>query len=390
MKQNKHQLEHLPTLLVQQIRLQWYKDCRGGNAAAQRNQYPRAMRLPKDFFSYYPFGLPTHFASIIQRPDGFQIDRDCRRLMEWKPNGTIRLHPFELIQQEPGIHVRYRNDWHIGAIPERYTYDKTGQKQPLNELALDLIPGDYGRAVCNGRFRDWDTGVWYYVLDILNVMPLAEPTDALTSFTDREPNKIYTRSIGCGDEKQEDTTMIKERIPISGDLGSKVKQLMEYAGWYEGRSVDISIAEQYYADHGVPMMKTTQRLYRKYFGLCCEWYLAQKKLKWAADFEFALFPYLVNGIKNHLEDAYFRDMSGCELAEIEQAAGEKCQPIGHIGYYYPAEVWISEYGKLYAKYEYQDEIECFPDVFALIERELRQCKFDSAAMKTVEALDNKL
>ena len=117
---------------------------------------------------------------------------------------------------------------------------------------------------------------------------------------------------------------------------------------------------------------------------------AQKKLKWAADFEFALFPYLVNGIKNHLEDAYFRDMSGCELAEIEQAAGEKCQPIGHIGYYYPAEVWISEYGKLYAKYEYQDEIECFPDVFALIERDLRQCKFDSAAMKTVEALDGKL
>lgn len=91
--------------------------------------------------------------------------------------------------------------------------------------------------------------------------------------------------------------MTKERIPISGDLGSKVKQLMEYAGWYEGRSVDISIAEKYYANHGVPMMKTTQRFYRKYFGLCCEWYLAQKKLNWAADFEFALFPYLVNGIK---------------------------------------------------------------------------------------------
>ena len=173
MRQNSNQTKHLPTLLVQQIRLQWYKDCRGGNAAAQRNQYPRAMRLPKDFFSYYPFGLPTHFASIIQRPDGFQIDRDCRRLMEWKPNGTMRLHPFELIQQEPGIHVRYRNDWHIGAMPERYTYDK--------------------RAVCNGRFRDWDTGIWYYVLDILNVMPLTEPTDSLTSFTDREPNKIYTQ-----------------------------------------------------------------------------------------------------------------------------------------------------------------------------------------------------
>ena len=45
------------------------------------------------------------------------------------------------------------------------------------------------------------------------------------------------------------------------------------------------------------MMKTTQRFYRKYFGLCCEWYLEQRKLNWAADFQFALFPYLVNGIK---------------------------------------------------------------------------------------------
>ena len=40
--------KYLPTLLIQQIRLQWYNDCRGGNAAAQRNQYPRAMRLPME------------------------------------------------------------------------------------------------------------------------------------------------------------------------------------------------------------------------------------------------------------------------------------------------------------------------------------------------------
>ena len=186
--------KYLPTLLVQQIRLHWYKDCRGGNGAVRRNQYPRAMRLPKDFFSsYYPLRPSAHFVFILQEPDGFHIKKEYHRLMPWNADGTMRLQPFELIQQESGIQVRYRNDWHIGAMSERYTYDKTGQKQPLNELALDLIPGDYGRAVCNGRFRDWDTGIWYYVLDILNVMPLAEPTDALTSFMDREPSKIYTK-----------------------------------------------------------------------------------------------------------------------------------------------------------------------------------------------------
>ena len=186
--------KYLPTLLVQQIRLHWYKDCRGGNGAVRRNQYPRAMRLPKDFFSsYYPLRPSAHFVFILQEPDGFHIKKEYHRLMPWKADGTMRLQPFELIQQESGIQVRYRNDWHIGAMSERYTYDKTGQKQPLNELALDLIPGDYGRAICNGRFRDWDTGIWYYVLDILNVMPLTEPTDALTSFMDREPNMIYTQ-----------------------------------------------------------------------------------------------------------------------------------------------------------------------------------------------------
>ena len=59
--------------------------------------------------------------------------------------------------------------------------------------------------------------------------------------------------------------MIKERISLSGDLKSKVKQLMIYAGWYEGRKVDISIASQYSAERGVPMMKSTQRFYHKYF-----------------------------------------------------------------------------------------------------------------------------
>ena len=139
-------------------------------------------------------GARSSYIEAIQKAkqDDFEGARECIRAGQEMFLAGHEAH-FELIQKESGLHVRYRNDWHIGAMPERYTYDETGQKQPINELALDLAPGEYGRAVCNGRFRDWDTGIWYYVLDILNVMPLTEPTDSLTSFTDREPNKIYTR-----------------------------------------------------------------------------------------------------------------------------------------------------------------------------------------------------
>lgn len=181
--------------------------------------------------------------------------------------------------------------------------------------------------------------------------------------------------------------MIKERISLSGNSKNKIKQLMEYAGWYEGRNVDINVAEQYYADHGVDMMKTTKRFYHRYFGLCCQWFFARGGMRRAADFEFALFPYLINGIRDRMEDEYFRDMSGCKLKEIEQVAQKPCQPIGLIGYYYPAQVWISEDEKLYAKYEYQDEIECFPDVFTMIECELKNCTIYSVAMKTIKHLD---
>lgn len=111
--------------------------------------------------------------------------------------------------------------------------------------------------------------------------------------------------------------MIKEHIPIFGNLKSKVKQLMENVGWNEGRKVDLAIAQQYYAAHGVPMNKIDQRFYHKHFGLRCQYYLEQKKINWAADFEFALFPYLINNIKNYLYDACFQDMAGDTLAEIE-------------------------------------------------------------------------
>ena len=99
--------------------------------------------------------------------------------------------------------------------------------------------------------------------------------------------------------------MIKERVPISGDLQSKVKQLMEYAGWQEGRKVDISIAEQHYADHGAPRVNTSKRFSPKHFVLCFQWYLAQKKMGWTADFECVLFSCLTNGIKGHLANIGF-------------------------------------------------------------------------------------
>ena len=67
--------KYLPTLLIQQIRLQWYKDCRGGNAAAQRNQYPRAMLLPKDFSLTIPLACLHTLYLFYRDPMDFRSIR---------------------------------------------------------------------------------------------------------------------------------------------------------------------------------------------------------------------------------------------------------------------------------------------------------------------------
>lgn len=187
--EQRKQAEHSFTLLIQKIHLAWYKNCRGGPAATKRNQYPKALCLSNDFFSYHAFGIPTHFVNIWQKPDGFHIQKNCRRLMEWSADHTMQFDPFEVTRQEEGVQVRYRYDLHNGAMPGRYTYNREYQKKPLNELAFVLQSGDYGRAVCNGRFQHWED--CYYTMDILNVLLLSSPTVSLDCFITREPNKVY-------------------------------------------------------------------------------------------------------------------------------------------------------------------------------------------------------
>ena len=192
MKNGKKSKPDIPILLIQQINLQWYKDCRGGAGAVLRNHYPKAARLPEDYFSCYPFGVPAHSISLLQDKAGIHVQKDFRVLKEWRNDSTVKFDPFELSNTDGKPKIYYRFDLHRGALPERLKYDpNTSRYVPLHELAFELEPVDYGRAVCNGRFVDWDTGNWWYEMDILNIMFQPDPDIPLDCFLARKPNKTY-------------------------------------------------------------------------------------------------------------------------------------------------------------------------------------------------------
>ena len=184
--------------------------------------------------------------------------------------------------------------------------------------------------------------------------------------------------------------MTKERIPISGDLKSKVKQLMEYAGWYEGRSVDISIAEQYYANHGVPMMKPPSGFTASISACAVSGTWHRKIRTGRPTLNSRCFHISSTGLRT----TWRTPVSGICPAVIWQRSSRLLvsgvSPSDRSATTTRQRFGSRSMGNCNAKYDYQDEIECFPDVFVLIERDLRACKFDSAAMKTVEALDGKL
>ena len=45
------------------------------------------------------------------------------------------------------------------------------------------------------------------------------------------------------------------------------------------------------------------------------------------------------------------------IDEMREFAGQDVHPIASIGYYYPADVYIGEDGRLYCLYEFKDEFE---------------------------------
>jgi len=129
---------------------------------------PKAYNLPIIFFDYNPLGYPAHYVYLVQTQAGVTEKMNRKDTMTEYDN--IRIGAMEIIRQDDGYELTYRYDFHRAA-PERYKYDfQTGTYAGLNEFALASGPNEYGRIIYNGRYSDYDTGNWYYNIDIINVI----------------------------------------------------------------------------------------------------------------------------------------------------------------------------------------------------------------------------
>lgn len=175
-------------LLIQHIKIYWDKSCRGAPYAIDRSHISKGYQLPKTFYYNTAIGYPLHYLYLQQDKDGFkEVINRTERITDFD---NVRVGALEIITESDSYKVNYRYDFHR-AIPERLKYsNEISMYTPLNETAFTLAQGEYGRVIYNGRYTDFDCGIWYYNLDIINIKNITEPSN-LDVFINEEPQKEY-------------------------------------------------------------------------------------------------------------------------------------------------------------------------------------------------------
>jgi len=185
--------------------------------------------------------------------------------------------------------------------------------------------------------------------------------------------------------------LLNTMVRLEGSRKTRVIKALEMAGWYSGRIVDISEVENYYEKCGVELNEGARRFFREYCGLAEHWWIDRdSQPNQAADFEFAPMP---NDDFLEPRDVMFDDsdykMPSGDYVRIAQVANEGFVLVGSIGYYYPANVWIGESGRVYATHEYDMVVHSFDSVVDLIEWELSKQAFDYVTVQKELVIDEK-
>jgi hypothetical protein len=174
-------------LLIQHIKIEWSKICRGAPYSTARSQMLKSYFLPKDFLEYNSpnfTDFPFHYINFSQSKEGFK--EKFNRIDTISEHGRIRIGAVEAIKNENFYDVRYRADFHVGGKPIRCKMN-----QLLNETAVHLFLNEYGRIIYNARYTDFDTGNWWYELDVINLLYICNDRVLLDVFSAREPDKTY-------------------------------------------------------------------------------------------------------------------------------------------------------------------------------------------------------
>lgn len=197
-------------LVIQEIILSWDKSQRGADCAEARRRflmaYPLEKNLPPEEAVVHHLHFcqrGAFFTDIAQESlqklekglprSGGPYERTHREQM--KRIAQIREHRVQVYHSvqnvnltnlsinpcRKGFDISFCYDQRRSGSPFRRGHNKDYDHEEsllyrqdcLNETAFVLAPGQYGRILWNDRITEWDTGEWFYRLNIYNILSVA-------------------------------------------------------------------------------------------------------------------------------------------------------------------------------------------------------------------------
>ena len=161
-------------------------------------------------------------------------------------------------------------------------------------------------------------------------------------------------------------------ITLTGTLKERLDQAIRLSN-REVSTEEIEHFRYIYDKAGIRLLPSAVEFYRQYGGVFRKHYLVLNKPEYNREVYLGFFADYSNPkykdpdreALSRLEDI----MLDYDLAR-DYAKEEVC-PVGEIGFYYPAEVFVGENGLLYCVYDFQDEIETFNNPAEILESYLK-------------------
>lgn len=142
------------------------------------------------------------------------------------------------------------------------------------------------------------------------------------------------------------------------------EMFLKVAGWYEGRTVDITAYKEMASSRFVELTPASYQFIASYANL-------EPNIQFC--YEEGGDSYFDFDFRLNIEAADIFSQ-GQDYQSILRHAQEKCLCIGIMGHYYAGVLAIGESGTLYLKHDYNDHVQQFTSMLDIIASELSTCK----------------
>ena len=153
-------------------------------------------------------------------------------------------------------------------------------------------------------------------------------------------------------------------IELTGTLKERVEEAVRLV-CTEISQEEIDNFCALYEKAGIKLFSASIDFFKKYGGAYRNSYIVLEDSRYNKEISLHCFDnitdfyYSYKFAPEEIEKEALRrlDFAMDSIKEMREFAGVDVHPIAEIGYYYPADVYIGENGKLYCLYEFKDEFE---------------------------------